>query len=692
MASSVSYQTPVTSLKGVGSKLAQTLARLDIQSLQDLLFHLPARYSDRTRVADIGRLQPEQWCVIEGEVTHAQVEFGKRRSLACRLEDSTGSILLRFYHFNAAQKNQLNGAKRVRCYGEIRRGRSGLELYHPEYTIETPSKPMPALEQTLTPIYSITEGLGQTRLRDLIHKAFSMLDQEPLPILLPRHGYTSLLDVLHFLHNPPANACTEQLLAGNHPTQHLLVLEELVAYQLSLLRLRAKRRALAAHQLSLAVYEPLRQDFLAGLPFELTDAQASVSRTVMQDLAQAAPMMRLIQGDVGSGKTVVAALAALQAVANGHQVAVMAPTDILAVQHRRSFEQWCEPLGITVAFLSGKQKAAEKREHTQWVQEGKAAIVVGTHALFQEPIEFARLALVIIDEQHRFGVHQRMSLSAKGQTEACVPHLLIMTATPIPRTLAMSAYADLDYSVIDQLPAGRKPVSTVLIGHAKRDAVIERIQHACQEGRQAYWVCTLIEESETLSAEAAEASAEHLKKMLPNLNIGLLHGRLKPTDKLSIMADFKAQKLDLLVATTVIEVGVDVPNASLMIIENPERLGLAQLHQLRGRVGRGSIQSHCVLLYGEPLSKHSKARLEAMRSTNDGFQIAEIDMELRGPGEVLGTRQTGDIHFKLADLSRDQDLLPEARTIAENVLLSAPEQVEPLIWRWLGRSERYGLA
>ncbi|MDA9004085.1 ATP-dependent DNA helicase RecG [bacterium] len=688
---SLSFNQPVECLKGVGKKLTEAMARLDICTLQDMLFHLPTRYSDRTKITAISQLELQQLCVIEGEITHTQIQFGKRRSLACRLEDGTGSILLRFYHFSAAQKNQLTGAQRIRCYGEIRRGNSGFELYHPEYVIESTRKPMPPLEQTLTPVYSVTEGLGQTRLRDLIAQAFERVDQTDLPVLLPSQEYTSLLNILCFLHNPPADARTDQLLAGDHPMQQLLVLEELVAYQLSLLRLRAQRRALNAPVLSLVKSSGLNQQFVEALAFELTGAQQNVSLDIASDLGRSIPMMRLIQGDVGSGKTVVAALAALQAVANGQQVAIMAPTDILASQHKRSFEEWFEPLGIKVGFLSGKQKAADKRENTEKVEQGVSQIVVGTHALFQDAIEFAALGLVIIDEQHRFGVHQRMTLRAKGQDDSIVPHLLIMTATPIPRTLAMSAYADLDYSVIDQLPAGRKPITTVLIGHARRDSVVERINLACLEGRQAYWVCTLIEESETLSAQAAEVSAEYLQKELPELRVGLLHGRLKPADKQSIMEAFKAGELDLLVATTVIEVGVDVPNASLMVIENPERLGLAQLHQLRGRVGRGTEQSHCVLLYGDPLSKLARARLEAMRSTRDGFQIAEIDMELRGPGEVLGTRQTGDISFKLADLSRDQDLLPKARSMAEELIGESSDKIEPLVWRWLGHSERFGL-
>ncbi len=680
-------EVSVTELKGVGQQLAQKLAKLDILNLQDLLFHLPARYSDRTRITPISQLSYQQLCVVEGEIVDTQIQFGRRRSLACRLQDASGSIWLRFYHFSAAQKEQLSRASKIRCFGEVRQGSLGFELYHPEYVIDKPNKPMPPLDDRLTPVYSTVDGLGQNRLRDLIGQAFARLNDQSLPDLLPRSDDLSLTAILRFLHNPPASASTEQLLTGEHPYQQALVTEELVAYQLSLLRLREKRRALDAPACSVSAFESVCRQFEASLPFSLTQAQKAVCETLKTDLSKGIPMMRLVQGDVGSGKTVVAALAALQAIANDQQVALMAPTEILAEQHLKSFQQWFEPLGIQVGFLSGKQKTSERRDHFEAAALGKSQIVIGTHALFQDDIIFSRLGLVIIDEQHRFGVHQRLQLRAKGQE--LTPHLLIMTATPIPRTLAMSAYADLDYSVIDQLPSGRQPIKTVLVNADRRDQVIERIAHACQNNRQAYWVCTLIEQSETLSAEAAEVTAENLRAQLPHLRIGLLHGRLKPSEKASIMSAFKQGDMDLLVATTVIEVGVDVPNASLMVIENPERLGLAQLHQLRGRVGRGSVESHCVLLYGDPLSNIAKERLQAMRETNDGFKIAEIDLNIRGPGEVLGTRQTGDIAFKLADLKRDLPLLAHAKSTAEMILQQYPEKVEPLIWRWLGSSERF---
>jgi ATP-dependent DNA helicase RecG len=495
---------------------------------------------------------------------------------------------------------------------------------------------------------------------------------------------------LAYLHAPSKNADLAQLLEGQHPYQQALIMEELTAYQLNLLRLREQRQQQAA--VALPVNKALENQFIAALGFTLTGAQQRVANDISQDLRLSTPMMRLLQGDVGSGKTVVAALAALHAIANQQQVVIMAPTEILAEQHRHNFEQWFSPLGIRVGSLTGKQKVKERREQLAALEEGVTQIVIGTHALFQESVVFNQLALVIIDEQHRFGVHQRLSLRNKGSAHTGLPHQLIMTATPIPRTLAMSAYADLDYSVIDELPKGRIPVETVIISQQKRPHIVQRIDVACQQGRQAYWVCTLIENSETLEAQAAEETATLLASTLPTLTVGLVHGRLKTAEKQQVMAQFTAGKIDLLVATTVIEVGVDVPNASLMIIENPERLGLAQLHQLRGRVGRGSVASHCVLLYGDKVSLNGKERLKAMRSTSDGFKIAEIDLKLRGPGEVLGTRQTGDIDFSLADLRRDLYLMPEVNTYAQTIITHFPEHIDPLSERWLGKNTHYAQA
>ncbi len=682
-------QVEITALKGVGAQLADKLAKLHIHNVQDLLFHLPLRYLDRTRVTPIGAVQPLANVVIEGEIKLSDVTYGRRRSLVCRLQDGTGVISLRFFHFSAAQKQRLQPGTRLRCFGEARRGASGLELYHPEYEFLDNAKPLP-LESRLTPIYPATDGITQQRLRSLTDQALQLIGRHSLEELIPddawKHRPYPLDETLTFLHHPPRDADVQALQEGTHPYQQRLAFEELLAHHLSMLRLRQHIQADGARPLPAPA--PLMAAFRQQLGFELTGAQQRVVDEITADLSQPYPMLRLVQGDVGSGKTVVAAMAALQAVGNGLQAAIMAPTEILAEQHRLSFSQWLEPLGINVGWLSGRQKVAERRQQLAAVASGEVQVVVGTHALFQEEVAFADLGLTVIDEQHRFGVHQRLALRQKASGGGR-SHQLIMTATPIPRTLAMSAYADLDCSVIDELPPGRTPVTTVAISNERRQQVIERVRAACLEGRQAYWVCTLIEESEVLEAQAAEAIAQSLTEALPELRVGLVHGRLKSADKEHQMRAFKAGETQLLVATTVIEVGVDVPNASLMIIENPERLGLAQLHQLRGRVGRGSTESHCVLLYGSPLSQASRERLKAMRENSDGFAIAEKDLQLRGPGEVLGTRQTGDINFRLADLRRDGHLLPRIKEVAAHLQLHHPLLVDRLVDRWLGDNEHY---
>ncbi len=682
----------VTALKGVGAQMAAKLEKIRICSVQDLLFNLPLRYMDRTRITPIAALQPMTNVVIDGEVRACDVVFGRRRSLVCRLQDNTGTLSLRFFHFSNAQKLALTPGTRLRCYGETRRGSAGLELYHPEYEVlDDLAAPALALEQTLTPVYPTTEGLTQQRLRSLTEQALELLNSQTVTELLPtalrqQLHQVPLADALRYLHRPPRNAPLDQLLDGEHPYQQRLVFEELLAHHLSMLLLRQRIQQIGAP--AMQPQPMLQQRLIAQLGFTPTNAQARVTAEISADLRQPLPMLRLVQGDVGCGKTLVAALAALQAVGNGYQVAVMAPTEILAEQHRLNFTQWMAPLDIKVAWLSGKMKAADRRTQLAAIADGSAQVIVGTHALFQDEVSFADLGLTIIDEQHRFGVHQRLALKEKG-SHGLQPHQLIMTATPIPRTLAMTTYADLDNSVIDELPPGRTPVSTVVISNERREQVIARVAEACSGGRQAYWVCTLIEESETLEAQAAEATWETLQTALPHLRIGLLHGRLKPAEKEARMQAFKLGETQLLVATTVIEVGVDVPNASLMIIENPERLGLAQLHQLRGRVGRGSHESHCVLLYSSPLSHMSRERLQAMRTTNDGFIIAEKDLELRGPGEVLGTRQTGEVSFKLANLQRDGHLLPTIKQSAPGLISRYPEQTQALIDRWLGRNEHY---
>jgi len=691
----------VDKLRGVGPQLAGKLQKLGLHSIQDLLFHLPLRYIDRTKITAIGGIQPLTEVVIEGEIKASDVVFGRRRSLVCRIQDHSGTITLRFFHFNQAQQKSLQAGTQLRCFGEVRRGKAGLEMYHPEYQHLNQAVPQ-ALAETLTPIYPATEGVTQQRIRDLCAQALQRLDTHRLDDLLPtdlnssRLSY-SLVDALRLLHNPPPGTALNLLAEGEHPAQQRLAAEELVAHHLSLLRLRQKIQQQAAP--ALAPNEAANNRFLEQLPFTLTAAQQRVATEISADISQSIPMLRLVQGDVGSGKTVVAALAAMQAIASGMQAALMAPTEILAEQHRVNFETWLKPLGIRIAWLTGKLKGKGREVQLAAIADGSAEIIIGTHALFQDGVEFHNLGLTIIDEQHRFGVHQRLALRKKGanldgdlQGLGSTPHQLIMTATPIPRTLAMSAYADLDCSVIDELPPGRTPVETVVLNNLRRNDVIERVRASCSGGRQAYWVCTLIEESDVLEAQAAEATAQELQLLLSELSIGLIHGRLKPKEKVQIMQAFKDGEINLLVATTVIEVGVDVPNASLLVIENSERLGLSQLHQLRGRVGRGSEKSHCVLLYQPPISGNSAARLKIMRETNNGFKIAEKDLEIRGPGEVLGTRQTGDMQFHIADLQRDSHMLPEIKTIALALLQQHPENVDPLIARWLGHSEQYGQA
>nr|WP_229843156.1 ATP-dependent DNA helicase RecG [Halomonas urumqiensis] len=685
---------PVTSLKGVGEALAAKLGRLRIASVADLLFHLPLRYQDRTRITPIGTLRAGHEAVVEGDVVAGEVVRGRRRSLLVRLRDGSGILSLRFFHFSPAQQQQFQPGVRVRCFGEARAGATGLEIYHPEYRLL--SADAPPVEDHLTPIYPATEGLHQTRLRALIEQALSLLDEQPEALpdwidseLRRRFGLPELHHCLHVLHQPTPDINPAQLASGQHPASQRLALEELLAHRLSLRQVRLRIQKDGAPRLPSG--RNLQARFLTQLPFSLTGAQRRVLDEISVDVAGETPMLRLVQGDVGSGKTVVAAMAALSAIAGDCQAAMMAPTEILAEQHFRTFRDWFEPLGIEVAWLAGKLKGKARLDTKAAILDGRARMVVGTHALFQGDVHFQRLGMAIIDEQHRFGVHQRLALREKGEAGGLTPHQLVMTATPIPRTLAMSAYADLDVSVIDELPPGRTPVKTVVVPDERRPDVVARIRHACAEGRQAYWVCTLIEESEVLQCQAAEATRDELTEALPELAIGLVHGRMKAADKAAVMDAFKAGELDLLVATTVIEVGVDVPNASLMIIENPERLGLSQLHQLRGRVGRGSTESFCVLLYHGPLSANSRERLAVMRETTDGFRIAEKDLELRGPGEVLGTRQTGLAQMKIADLERDAELLERVAPLADALLLSHPDASQPLIRRWLGEEAgRYG--
>jgi ATP-dependent DNA helicase RecG len=686
--------TPVTVLKGVGPGMAKKLEKLNLLSLQDLLFHLPSRYEDRTRVSHIRQLVPGIHTNIIGEVTQSQILNGKRRMLMVTINDGTGSMNLRFFHFSASQKNSLAVGLTIRCYGEISRGAGGYEIVHPEYKPLDQDRPLTQSEETLTPVYPTTDGLRQLTLRSLTDQALLRLEQGEVEELLPEalmyQEYT-LAQALTLIHRPPPETSTLLIEEGKHPAQIRLIKEELIAHNLSMLKL--KQTAVQHQAIALTVNDELNQNFLNVLPFSPTNAQSRVVKEIRKDLALPAPMMRLVQGDVGSGKTLVAGLAALTAISQGYQVALMAPTEILAEQHAINFQKWFEPLGINVGWLAGKTKAKARTLALENIQSGKMQLVIGTHALFQDQVIFNKLTLIIIDEQHKFGVHQRLALREKGAFEGNYPHQLIMTATPIPRTLAMTAYADLDTSVIDELPPGRTPITTVAMPDSRRDDVIERIrQGSIKDNRQTYWVCTLIEESEVLQCQAAEDTATYLQEQLTELKIGLVHGRMKPVEKQAIMEEFKAGNLQLLVATTVIEVGVDVPNASLMVIENPERLGLAQLHQLRGRVGRGAIASHCVLMYKSPLSKTAVKRLTVLRESNDGFVIAEKDLEIRGPGELLGTRQTGLADLKIADLVRDAALIPEIQQYAYLIWKDYPQQAHALITRWLPNKEHYSNA
>lgn len=681
---------PVTALKGVGDSLAGTLRKLGIANVQDLLFHIPNKYLDRTRITPLGHLRLNTMAVVQGYVLSSQIKFGKRRSLECTIEDGSGTVRLRFFHFNNTQKARLEKGTLLRVFGEARMGATGIEFYHPEYEYIDPHKP-PEVEETLTPVYGLTEGITQPRLRKVIMQGLELLQKHALEELLPpeinrEFGVESLSHAIQFIHNPPPDTSVDYLLSGQHPCQKRLAFEELLAHFIVRQQLRQETQS---HQAPEIQQSPgVIQQFLDSLPFTPTQAQQRVYGEIQDDFSSGYPMLRMVQGDVGSGKTLVAALAALQTAASGYQVAIAAPTEILAEQHFKNFAAWLEPLNIRIGWLVGKLTAKKKRETYEAITRGEYQIIIGTHALFQDNVCFARLGLVIIDEQHRFGVNQRLSLQQKSLSQE-MPHQLVMTATPIPRTLAMTAYSELDYSVIDELPPGRTPINTLLVSQKRRPEIINRISAVCAEGRQVYWVCPLIEESETLSAANAEELAAMLKEALPNISQGLCHGRLRPAEKEAVMTAFKQGEVQLLVATTVIEVGVDVPNASLMIIENPERLGLAQLHQLRGRVGRGSAESHCVLLYGDKLSNDGRERLKVLRQSTDGFVISEKDLELRGPGELLGTRQTGDMEYRIADAQRDSAMLPMVHKVGKDLLTNNTLSAELLTNRWFGDSRVY---
>ncbi|MFA6036658.1 MAG: ATP-dependent DNA helicase RecG [Legionellales bacterium] len=667
----------ITKLKGVGTQLTKKLNDLGIFTITDLLFHLPYRYQDRTKIYPVASLQPGMYALIEVEVVKQQIMFGKRRRLEIQLADSTGYVYMSLFNFSSAQRDNLKTGTKIRCFGEVSFFGQRLQMVHPEYQIEHFSHEVDT--QTLTPIYPSTEGFSQKTWRNLITQAIALTQQ--VENYLPDHPY-SLLDALIYCHQPPIDADQNLLADRLHPAQQRLALEELLAHHLSRKKLREKIKQLPADPLQ--VDQPRLNDFYQQLPFKLTGAQLRVLNDIFADLNKNQPMLRLLQGDVGSGKTVVAAASMLAAISNGYQAALMAPTEILANQHYVSFKKYFKEL--TVVNLTSRIPAKQKQEMLEQIKSGQAQVIMGTHALIQQTVEFNKLGLVVIDEQHRFGVEQRLTLQSKAQS----PHQLMMTATPIPRTLAMTLYADLDYSVIDELPPNRKPITTIALPNSKREQVIDKIRNFCKQGQQAYWVCTLIEESETLAAQAATDTQQKLIQALPEFKIGLVHGQLKSPEKQAIMESFKRGEINLLVATTVIEVGVDVPNANLMIIENPERLGLAQLHQLRGRVGRGENPSHCILLYQSPLSFNARARLDIMRNSNDGFKIAEKDLAIRGSGEFLGTKQSGELTFRIANLTRDQALISQIQHLGEKMLRERPEHIDLLITRWLGNKVQYG--
>lgn len=671
---------PVTTLRGVGAKMASRLAEIGIRSLEDLLFHFPLRYQDRTQVTPIAGLRDQVDAVIKGTVRGAAVTMGRRRTLLVKVEDSTGLLTVRFFHFRQAQVTQFKTGARVQLFGTPRRLGSGTEVIHPEYRL---GETADLVEPALTPVYPTVSGIGQSTWRKLCGQALAALNRQPPEDLL--QGITedriTLSEAIAFLHNPPPGTELDPIHGGVHPAQIRLAREELIAHQLTVQGVRDTERKHQAPSITSAA--EITQQFIAGLPFAPTAAQMRVAKELAADMAQPQPMLRLVQGDVGSGKTLVAAQATLDTIAAGYQVAFMAPTELLAEQHHANLAGWFDELGLPVAWLSGRIKGKARQAVLEQLEHGQAPVVVGTHALFQDDVVFQRLGLIIVDEQHRFGVHQRLSLADKG-ADGQHPHQLALTATPIPRSLAMVAYGDLDCSIIDELPPGRQPVTTTLIDSTRREAVIRRVGAACQDGRQAYWVCTAIEESDTLDIEAAEATADQLGSALPGVRVGMVHGRLKPQEKASVMAAFKAGDIQLLVATTVIEVGVDVPNASLMIIDNAERLGLAQLHQLRGRVGRGATESHCLLMFKQPLSDTAQQRLTTMQESSDGFLIAERDLAIRGPGELLGTRQTGLAAFRIALLPEHEDLLIEAQAIAARLYEHDLPRAQALMQRWAG--------
>ena len=663
------------------SALAARLEKLGIRGKRDLALHLPLRYEDETRLTSLGDVRAGEPALVEAEVVESKVQYRGKRTLVVKLDADGEELWVRFLNFYPSQVKQFAPGKRMRLFGEVRPGFFGNEMVHPRYRVVERDAP---LSTSLTPVYPTTAGLSQSLLRARIGEALDTLALEDT-LDEPRRrklGLWGFRESVITLHRPPPEVDAAGLEERTHPAWRRLKFDELLAQQLAMRIAYRERRARTAP--ALPDRHTLTNALVKSLPFALTRAQRQAFAAIARDLAQPHPMRRLLQGDVGSGKTLVAALAALQAVENGWQAALMAPTEILAEQHYLKLRQWLEPLGVKIAWLSGGLKAREKKAALAAIGAGETQLAIGTHALFQEGVEFPRLGLAIVDEQHRFGVEQRLALAAKGATE---PHQLMMSATPIPRTLSMSYYADLDVTVIDELPPGRTPVVTKLVSEERRDEVIARIRESCRDGAQAYWVCPLIEESEQLQLKTAIDTFETIKATFPDLSVGLVHGRMKPAEKAEVMAAFKAGVIQLLVATTVIEVGVDVPNASLMVIEHAERMGLAQMHQLRGRVGRGAVQSLAILLYYPPLSELARQRLKVIYESTDGFEIARADLTLRGPGEYLGARQSGAPLLRFADLERDADLIELARKTADELLSANSPSVQKHLDRWLGSKQ-----
>lgn len=685
-------QRSVLDLKGVGEQLEAKLAKLQIKTLQDVLFHLPFKYVDRTRIYPLNTVRVDDTVVIEAVIEKVSVIPKPKRNMIVKIRDASGAAELRFFHFNTQQQEQLVIGNKIRCFGQARLSRNGLQFIHPEYRVIASGQTLP-VEEYLTPIYPTTDGIGQKLLRTLVQQVLLILKPinqsiEILPSLMREElKFAPLLESLQQIHFPTPECYTKVLNQGFHPAQRQLAFEELLAQHLSLRQKRNSLQKELAHSIQNA--DQLGAKLIAALPFQLTGAQVKTTAIIKQDLAQTYPMLRLVQGDVGSGKTLVAVLAALAVIESGLQVVFMVPTEILAEQHYANICKWFAPLSISVACLTAKMTAKDKQAIKEQIAADKIQLVIGTHALFQDDVQFHKLGLVIIDEQHKFGVAQRLALQKKGNIDQYIPHQLILTATPIPRTLAMTFYADLDYAVIDELPPGRKPITTIVVNGTRRAEVLERIVNICKQGQQVYWVCTLIAESEAIDSKPAEIAFQELQQQLPQLKIALIHAKLPTPEKEQIMAAFKAGSINLLVATTVIEVGVDVPNASLMVIENPERLGLAQLHQLRGRVGRGANQSYCLLLYKAPLGHKAMQRLQFMRDSQDGFAIAEFDLQLRGPGEVFGTRQSGLANLRIADLMRDKDLLPRVTEAAELIIKEYPGIIPQLLQRWIREQLEY---